>query len=98
MQSQAFQRDSYKTLTQKILKPGNTPYFCNHAMINPMELQKERILLVESDAQVCEVIAEQTLRPLGYQVEAIESAARAIQDIGNLAPDIIITSLNLPGI
>jgi K+-sensing histidine kinase KdpD/CheY-like chemotaxis protein len=63
-----------------------------------METQKEHILLVESDPQVCEVIAQQTLRPLGYQVDVFESASTVIRDIDKISPDIIITNLHLPGI
>src|SRR4030065_1291333 len=63
-----------------------------------METQKEHILLVESDPQVSEVIAQQTLRPLGYQVDVFESASFVIKDIGKISPDIIITDLHLPGI
>jgi K+-sensing histidine kinase KdpD len=63
-----------------------------------METQKEHILLVESDPQVCEVIAQQTLRPLGYRVDVFESASFVIKDIGKISPDIIITDLHFPGI
>src|SRR4030065_2768280 len=96
MQSQAFRHDSYKTLTQRSAKSGITHYFCNHAMINPVETQKERILLVESDPQINELIAQQTLRPLGYQVEVVESASSAINDIDKIAPALIIADLCLP--
>ncbi|OGN88961.1 MAG: hypothetical protein A2Y88_05900 [Chloroflexi bacterium RBG_13_48_10] len=65
-------------------------------MINPVETQKERILLVESDPQINELIAQQTLRPLGYQVEVVESASSAINDIDKIAPDLIIADLCLP--
>ncbi|OGO10961.1 MAG: hypothetical protein A2Y53_06770 [Chloroflexi bacterium RBG_16_47_49] len=98
MQSQAFRHDSYKTLTQSIIKARITPYFYKHAMINLMETRKERILLVESDAQVSEMIAQQTLRPLGYHVEVFDSASPIIKDIDKINPDIIITNLILPGI
>jgi signal transduction histidine kinase len=67
-------------------------------MINLMETQKERILVVESDPQVSELIAQQTLRPMGYQVDVIESASTAIKEIENIAPDLIITNLDLPEI
>jgi signal transduction histidine kinase/FixJ family two-component response regulator len=63
-----------------------------------METLKERIMLVESDPEVSELIARQTLRPLGYQVEEIESASTAIKELENISPDLIITDLALPGI
>ena len=96
MQSQAFKHDSYKTLTLAIFVQGNTLNFYNHAMINPMEMHKERILLIENDSQICDIIAEQTLRPLGYQVEVVDSAATAINDLRKIAPDLIITNLIMP--
>lgn len=67
-------------------------------MINPVETQKERILLVECDSQVSDLIAQQTLIPLGYQVDVIPSASSAIKEIESIAPDIIITNLYLPEI
>lgn len=67
-------------------------------MIKHMETQKERILLVESDPKMREMIADQTLRPLGYHVDVIESASSVIKDIEKIAPDIIITNLYLPEI
>jgi signal transduction histidine kinase/DNA-binding response OmpR family regulator len=63
-----------------------------------METQKEHILLVENDPQVSEMIAQQTLRPLGYQVDVLESASFVLQEIDKISPDLIITNLYLPGI
>src|SRR4030042_2502019 len=63
-----------------------------------MDTQKEHIVLVESDPQVSEMIAQQTLRPLGYQVDVFDSASFVIKDIYKISPDIIITNLLLPGI
>ncbi|MGE5123343.1 MAG: response regulator [Acidobacteriaceae bacterium] len=63
-----------------------------------MEMQREQILLVENDPQACEIIAEQTLRPLGYRVVVVDSAAAAFKEISHLAPDMIITNLSLPEI
>jgi K+-sensing histidine kinase KdpD/FixJ family two-component response regulator len=63
-----------------------------------MGLQNEHILLVESDSQISETIAQQILRPLGYQVDVFESASSVIKDIYKISPDVIITDLHLPGI
>src|SRR4030042_4846637 len=63
-----------------------------------MEPQKEHILLVESDPQISDAIAQQILRPLGYQVDVFESASLVIKDIYSITPDIIITNLHLPAI
>ena len=75
-----------------------TPYLVKHAMINSMESHKERILLVESDPQISQLIADQTLSPLGYQVDVIASASPIIGDFGKYSPDLIITNLYIPGI
>jgi K+-sensing histidine kinase KdpD len=63
-----------------------------------MDTPKGHILLIESDPQISEVIAQQTLRPLGYRVDVFESASHAINDINKISPDIIITNLHLPDI
>jgi signal transduction histidine kinase/FixJ family two-component response regulator len=60
--------------------------------------QNEHILLVESDSQISETIAQQILRPLGYQVDVFDSASSVIKDITKISPDVIITDLHLPGI
>lgn len=67
-------------------------------MINLMENGREQILLIESDPHISQLIAEQALKPLGYQVEAFDTAASAIQQAETIAPDLIITNLNLPGL
>lgn len=67
-------------------------------MINLMENGREHILLIESDPQISQLIAEQALKPFGYQVEAFDTAASAIQQAETIAPDLIITNLNLPGL
>lgn len=63
-----------------------------------MESNKAHIVLIESDPQISEVIAQQTLMPLGYQVDVFESASVIIRDIHKVSPDLIITDLHLPGI
>jgi len=63
-----------------------------------MESNKAHIILIESDPQISEVIAQQTLMPLGYQVDVFESASVIIRDIHKVSPDLIITNLHLPGI
>lgn len=61
-----------------------------------MKTSRERILLVESDPEISDLIARQTLQALGYQVQVARVAATAIQEAARFAPDIIITNLNLP--
>jgi signal transduction histidine kinase/FixJ family two-component response regulator len=63
-----------------------------------MSTERERILLVESDPVVGDLIARQTLKPLGYQVEVVKVASSAIQVAVRFSPDIIIVNLDLPGL
>ncbi len=58
----------------------------------------ERILLVESDPDISDLIARQALRPLGYTVAVVEEAAAAIQRAVEDPPDLIVANLNLPGL
>ncbi len=67
-------------------------------MINLMDSHYEHVLLIESDPQVSRLIAEQALDPLGFQVDVYESAATILQEVVDLAPDVIIVSLNLSGL
>jgi len=61
-----------------------------------MKTSRERILLVESDPEICDLIARQTLQALGYQVQVVRVASGAIQEAARFAPDIVVTDLNLP--
>jgi DNA-binding response OmpR family regulator len=56
----------------------------------------ERILLVESDPDISQLIAQQALKPLGYDVKIVDQAAQAIQEALENPPDLIIANLNLP--
>lgn len=61
-----------------------------------MKTSRERILLVESDPEISDLVARQTLQAAGYQVQVARTAAMAIQEAARYSPDIIITNLNLP--
>lgn len=61
-----------------------------------MKAANERILLVESDAQISDLVARQTLQALGFHVETARSAAAAIQAAARLPPDLIIADMHLP--
>ncbi|MBN1666695.1 MAG: response regulator, partial [Anaerolineales bacterium] len=63
-----------------------------------MPAPKERILLVESDPEISDLIARQVLKPMGYQVRVIGAAPTAIQESVRLSPDVILLNLNLPGL
>lgn len=61
-----------------------------------MKSARERILLVESDPEISDLVARQTLQAMGYQVQVTHAASLAIQEASRYAPDIIITDMNLP--
>jgi DNA-binding response OmpR family regulator len=63
-----------------------------------MNISAERILLVESDPDISDLIAHQALQPLGYQVQEAVDVSSAIQQAAQTAPDLVIVDLNLPGL
>jgi DNA-binding response OmpR family regulator len=63
-----------------------------------MNFSPERILLVESDPDITELIAGQALQPLGYQVQIAEDASAAIMQAAQFTPDLVIVDLNLTGL
>jgi len=58
----------------------------------------DRILLVENDPKISDLIARQTLVPVGYFVDVVFDAASAIKQALLTPPDLIIADLNLPGL
>jgi two-component system NtrC family sensor kinase len=58
--------------------------------------ENERILLVESNPDISNLIARSILRPLGYHVKIVNAAAPAIQEAADFAPDVILADLDLP--
>jgi DNA-binding response OmpR family regulator len=58
----------------------------------------ERIVVVESDPQIGDLISRQALQPLGYQVAVVTSAVAALQQTLQTPPDLLIANLNLPGL
>ena len=63
-----------------------------------MSPSSERILIVENDPDISDLIARQALRPLGYDVRVVGEAASAIQQAAQAQPDLIVANLNLPGL
>ncbi len=59
---------------------------------------EERILIVESDPDISDLVARQSLAPLGYGTTLVRDAASAIQQAVQNPPDLIIANLNLPGL
>lgn len=58
----------------------------------------ERILLVENDPDISDLIARQALQPVGYQVELAVDAGSALKKAIQSPPDLVIANLNLPGL
>jgi len=58
----------------------------------------ERILVVEDDPDISDLIVRQVLLPLGYQVKLETGAPSAIKETAHFSPDLIIINLDLPGL
>ncbi len=59
---------------------------------------RDRILIVESDPAISDVIANQALQACGYQTFVVGDASTAIGRIVQVMPDLIISNLDLPGL
>ena len=58
----------------------------------------ERILIVESDPDISDLVGRQALQPLGYQLTLTGEAGAAIKSAIQNPPDLILANLNLPGL
>jgi DNA-binding response OmpR family regulator len=58
----------------------------------------DRILLIEDDPKISDLIARQTLSPIGYYVDVVADSSAAIKQALLTPPDLIIADLNLPGL
>jgi len=58
----------------------------------------ERILIVENDPDIADLIGRQALQPLGYQVMVVGEAAAALKLSVQSPPDLILANINLPGL
>lgn len=63
-----------------------------------MNTSSERILVVEIDPDIIEVVVRQALEPLGYQVQIAQDVNSAISKAAKSTPDLVIADLNLPGL
>ncbi len=75
-----------------------SPQFpCYH---NPTVEEKipERVLVVDEDPYVLDLLRREVLSPLGYEIEVAEDAGSAIRGAVNFGADLIIASLTLPGL
>ena len=59
---------------------------------------RDRILIVESDPLICDVVSRQALQAVGYQTFVVGDASTAIGRVVQLVPDLIISDLNFPGL
>ena len=59
---------------------------------------RDRILIVEADPTVSDLIGRQALRSVGYQVQIATDAASAIARALQWGPDVILIDLQLPGL
>ena len=58
----------------------------------------DRILIVENDPEISDLIARQALASVGYSVEVAADSSAAIKQALLTPPDLIIANLNLPGL
>ena len=58
----------------------------------------DRILLIEDDPEISDLIARQALIPVGYYVDVVTDSNAAIKQALLTPPDLIITDLNLSGL
>src|SRR5512133_413770 len=58
----------------------------------------ERILVIENDPDVGDLIARQALKPLGYQVSLATDSSTAIRQAIQTQPDVVIMNLKIPGL
>jgi DNA-binding response OmpR family regulator len=58
----------------------------------------DRILLVENDPEISDLIARQVLTSVGYYVDVVADSSAAIKQALLNPPDLIIANLNLPGL
>ena len=63
-----------------------------------MPPSNERIMVVDSDPDINDLISRQALQPLGYQVTVVTEASAALQQVIWTPPDLVIANLNLPGL
>lgn len=61
-----------------------------------MKTSRDRILLIESDPEISDLVARQTLQAMGYQVQIARSASSGLQEVNRFLPDVIVADLVLP--
>ncbi len=61
-------------------------------------MHTERILVVEHDPDISDLIARQTLQAMGYKVKIVGNGNAAVKALLSFDPDLIFTNLHLPDI
>ena len=59
---------------------------------------RDRILIVESDSVISDLIGRQALQSVGYQVMVVTDGTAAITKALQWSPDLMLVDLNLPGL
>ena len=59
---------------------------------------REKVLVVDEDIDMLDLMARQVLEPLGFDVVTADDAGSAIKKAVAFAPDLIVASLTLPGL
>jgi two-component system, chemotaxis family, chemotaxis protein CheY len=55
-----------------------------------------RILVIDDDVHICETV-RRTLEARGHSVQSVEDGADGIASLAELAPDLVITDVFMPG-
>lgn len=63
-----------------------------------MSPEQDRILVIETDPQIVDMLARQTLQAAGYQVSVISDPSAAIEQVTEYDPDVILAGSSLPGL
>jgi signal transduction histidine kinase/FixJ family two-component response regulator len=72
--------------------------FIRAMIVNVTNSGRDRILIVESDPIISDLLARQSLRAAGFQTYVVNDAGTAINQVVQFAPDVIIADLWLPGL
>lgn len=67
-------------------------------IVSMVSAVRERILVVENDPHVADLVARQALQSAGYEVTVVAEAGAAISHALQVIPDMMIADLDLPGL
>lgn len=72
--------------------------FIHAIILGDMATSHDRILIVENDPVICDLVGRQALQAAGYQVYSTYNATDAIAKAIQLSPEVIIADISLPGL